>query len=173
MEDQDRSLWDQSAIGAGLHLLHEALSHPPAGRYVLMAAIAAVHAETPRWEETDWPQLVGLYDLLLRRWPTPVVALNRAVALSFVEGPGAALDALEEIAADSTLVSYPYFAATRADLFRRLGRTQDALAAYQHALRLTGNAAEAAFLTERIDALHETTATDADAKHDGLWVHDG
>jgi len=152
MEDQDRSLWDQSAIETGLRLVHEALLIPPAGRYALMAAIAAVHAEAPHWEDTDWPQLVGLYDLLLQRWPTPVVALNRAVALSFVEGPAAALDALEEIAVDATLTSYPYLAATRADLFRRLGRTEEALTAYRDALRLTKNTAEADFLKRRIAA---------------------
>jgi RNA polymerase sigma-70 factor (ECF subfamily) len=153
MEDQDRSLWDRSAIETGLRLLHETLAHPPAGRYALMAAIAAVHAEASQWEDTDWPQLVGLYDLLLRRWPTPVVALNRAVALSFVEGPAAALDALDALAADPSLDAYPYLAATRADLLRRLGRTQDAITAYRDALGLTHNAAEADFLRQRIDAL--------------------
>ena len=162
MEDQKRSLWDSAAIDTGLRLVHEALSIPPAGRYALMAAIAAVHAEAPRWEETDWPQLVGLYDLLLQRWPTPVVALNRAVALSFVEGPAAALDALEEIADDPALTAYPYLAATRADLFRRLGRTQAARAAYREALRLTRNSAEADFLKRRIEALLMNTSSATD-----------
>ena len=165
MEDQDRSLWDHDGIATGLALVRAALALPPAGtagRYVIMAAIAAVHSEASAWEETDWPQLVGLYDLLLQRWPTPVVALNRAVALSFVEGPAAALAALDDFADDPALAAYPYLAATRADLFRRLGRTQDALAAYREALRLTNNTAEAGFLRRRIDALQSNTPGTAD-----------
>jgi len=137
------------------------LARPPVGRYALMAAIAAVHAEAPRWEETDWRQLVGLYDLLLRRWPTPVVALNRAVALSFAEGPAEALAALDELAAEPSLASYPYLASTRADLLRRLGRTREALDAYREALRLTGNVAERDFLRRRIAVL-EVLATAPD-----------
>lgn len=159
MEDQDRSLWDQQAIESGCRLVHDALSLPaarPTGRYVIMAAIGAVHSEVATWDDTDWPQLVGLYDLLYERWPTPVVALNRAVAVSFVDGPVAALRGLDDIHADSTLAAYPYLAATRADLFRRLGRTDAALSAYREALRLTNNAAEAAFLQRRIDILEST-----------------
>ncbi len=153
MEDQDRTLWDRAAIEDGLTFLHQALAQPSAGRFTLMAAIAAVHAEAPHWEETDWPQIVGLYDLLLRRWPSPVVALNRAVALSFTQGPAAALDALDGIAADPALTSYAYLASTRADLLRRLGQTRKALASYEDARRLTVNAAEADFLARRIDAM--------------------
>lgn len=153
MQDQDRALWDRAAITEGVRLVHEALAQPPAGRYAIMAAIAAVHAEAPTWDETDWTQLVGLYDLLLRRWPSPVVALNRAAALSFRDGPAVALEVLDAVKADPALAAYPYLAATRADLFRRLGRTRDAIAAYQEALRLTGNTAEAAFLTRRIEEL--------------------
>lgn len=153
MENQDRDLWDRSAIAEGLTLLHAALAHPPAGRYTLMATIAAVHAEAPRWDETDWRQIVGLYDLLLRQWPSPVVALNRAVALSFAEGPEVALDALHAISANPALTSYAYLASTRADLLRRIGRSDDALAAFEGARRLTENVAEADFLTRRIDEL--------------------
>ena len=153
MADQDRARWDQAAIAAGLTLLHAALARPPAGRYTIMAAIAAVHAEAVDWDATDWPQIVGLYDLLIRRWPSPVVALNRAVALSFAEGLPAALAALEGVAADPALASYPYLASTRADLLRRLGRTDEAIAAYEEAIRLTGNAAEADFLSRRIAEL--------------------
>ncbi len=158
MEDQDRTLWDRAAIDDGLTLVHQALAQPPAGRFTLMAAIAAVHAEAPHWDETDWPQIVGLYDLLLRRWPSPVVALNRAVAMSFAAGPAAALDALDGIAADPTLASYAYLASTRADLLRRLGRTGEALVSYEEARRLIVNAAEADFLARRIDALRASLA---------------
>ncbi|MGH3730113.1 MAG: RNA polymerase sigma factor [Micromonosporaceae bacterium] len=154
MEHQDRGLWDRAGIDEGLRLVRQALARPPAGRYALMAAIAAVHGQAPRWEDTDWPQLLGLYDLLLRRWPTPVVTLNRAVAVSFVHGPEAALHATDQLAGEPVLATYPYLAATRADLFRRLGRTEEAVAAYQEALLLSDNAAEAAFLTRRLDALH-------------------
>jgi len=159
MEDQDRSLWDRAAIDRGLRLVREALMCPPTGRYALMAAIAAVHAEAQRWEDTDWPQLVGLYDLLLRRWPTPVVALNRAVALSFAAGPAEALAALDELADGASIDAYPYLAATRADLLRRLGRRCEALAAYREALRLTHNAAEADFLRRRIGELQAAVST--------------
>ena len=153
MEHQDRGRWDQGAIRRGVDLLHAALTWGLAGRYTLMAAIAAVHADARCWEETDWPQLVGLYDLLLRRWSSPVVALNRAVALSFAEGPASALDALAAVERDPALADYPYLAATQADLLRRLGRRADAIAAYERARSLTYNAAEAAFLARRIDDL--------------------
>jgi RNA polymerase sigma-70 factor (ECF subfamily) len=162
MEDQDRDLWDRAAIADGLTLLHAALAHPPAGRYTLMAAIAAVHAEAPDWDGTDWHQIVGLYDILLRRWPSPVVALNRAVALSFAEGPAVALEALGALAADPPLTSYAYLASTRADFLRRTGRTGEALAAYEEALSLTENAAEADFLSRRIDALCASGASEQD-----------
>lgn len=162
MENQNRALWDGAAIEEGLRLVREALASPPVGRYALMAAIAAVHAEATRWEETDWAQLVDLYGLLLQRWPTPVVALNRIAALSFVDGPAAALDALDELATDETLVTYPYLASTRADLLRRLGRPDDAVSAYREALLLTENRAEAAFLARRIDSVRDGVPTPQD-----------
>jgi RNA polymerase sigma-70 factor (ECF subfamily) len=153
LADQDRRAWDRGAITEGLGLVRFALSRPPAGRYALMAAIAAVHAESPRWEDTDWRQLVGLYDLLLDRWPSPVVALNRAVAVSFAEGPARGMEAIEGVGNDPLLASYPYLAATRADLLRRLERIDEALAAYEQALHLTQNSTEAAFLASRIREL--------------------
>jgi RNA polymerase sigma-70 factor (ECF subfamily) len=153
LEDQDRALWDREAIAEGLSLVRQALADPPAGRHCLMAAIAAVHAEAPQWQDTDWRQLVGLYDLLLRRWPSPVVALNRAVALSFTDGPEQALVTVQSLAGEPTLAAYPYLAATRADLLRRLDRSAEAIAAYEEALMLTENSIEADFLTRRISEL--------------------
>jgi RNA polymerase sigma-70 factor (ECF subfamily) len=153
LADQDRRTWDRDAIAEGLGLLRFALSRPPAGRYALMAAIAAVHAEAPRWEDTDWRQVVGLYDLLLDRWPSPVVALNRAVAVSFADGPARGLAAVEQIGDAPLLAGYSYLAATRADLLRRLERTEEAIAAYEDALRLTDNTTEAAFLAGRLHEL--------------------
>jgi len=122
----------------------------PPGRFLLQAAIAAVHAEAPSYAETDWPQLLRLYDELLRAWPTPVVALNRAVAHAMADGPEAGLADIEAIERDGRLAGYRYLPAARADLLRRLGRDQDAGEAYRIALRLTENAAERAFLAGRI-----------------------
>jgi RNA polymerase sigma-70 factor (ECF subfamily) len=156
LEEQDRSRWDRQAIGEGRRLVDQALRRGRPGRFTLQAAIAAVHAEAPSYADTDWPEVLGLYDLLLAVWPSPVVALNRAVAVAMVEGPAAGLAALEEVADDPHLASYPYLAATRADLLRRLGRSHDAAQAYQDALALAANAAEKDFLTRR---LAEVTAT--------------
>jgi RNA polymerase sigma-70 factor (ECF subfamily) len=149
MEDQDRGLWDRSLIAEGLALVHEALERP-AGRFGLMAAIAAVHAEASRWEDTDWAEILGLYDLLLARWPSPVVALNRVVALSYVQGPEAGLAVLQQLADDPALSTYPYLASTRAELLRRTGREAEARAAYEEALAFTSNAVEAEFLSRRM-----------------------
>ncbi len=149
MEDQDRSRWDRSLISEGLALVQEALGRP-AGRFGLMAAIAAVHAEAERWEDTDWAEILGLYDLLLTRWPSPVVALNRVVALSYVSGPEVALAELQVVAGDPALATYPYLASTRAALLRRTGRFAEAQTAYEEALAFTSNAVEAEFLQRRL-----------------------
>jgi RNA polymerase sigma-70 factor (ECF subfamily) len=156
LEEQDRSRWDRQAIGEGRQLVDQALRRGRPGRFALQAAIAAVHAEAPSYADTDWPEVLGLYDLLLAVWPSPVVALNRAVAVAMVQGPAAGLAALEEVAHDPHLATYPYLAATRADLLRRLGQTQDAAQAYRTALTLATNTAEKDFLTRR---LAEVTAT--------------
>jgi RNA polymerase sigma-70 factor (ECF subfamily) len=151
MEEQDRSLWDRTLIAEGLDLVTESLTGagPAAvGRFGVMAAIAAVHAEAPRWEDTDWPEILGLYDVLLERWPSPVVALNRAVALSYVAGPEAALHQLPD---DPALATYPYLASARAELLRRLGRTDQARSAYEEALAFTTNPVEAAHLNQRLN----------------------
>jgi RNA polymerase sigma-70 factor, ECF subfamily len=152
LEEQDRELWDRAAIGEGARLVTEALRGRavPPGRFALQAAIAAVHAEAPSYGETDWPQVLGLYDELLRAWPTPVVALNRAVARAMVDGPQAGLADIAAIERAGRLVGYRYLPAAKAALLRRLGRGRDAALAYQAALDLTDNDAERAFLARRI-----------------------
>jgi RNA polymerase sigma-70 factor (ECF subfamily) len=149
LSDQDRSRWDPDEIAEGLGLVREALSHRPPGRFALMAAIAAVHAEAPSWSATDWTELVGLYDVLVAIWPSPVVALNRAVAVGLARGPSDGLAALEALADEPQLASYAYLPSARADFLRRLGRDEEAHAAYGEALALTDNAVEAAFLAAR------------------------
>ena len=150
---QDRRQWDHDAINEGVRLVREALTRRPADRYALMAAIAAVHAEAPTWEDTDWIEIVGLYDLLSVAWPSPVVSLNRAVAISFAYGPQRGLDALEELTDESVLATYSYLASARADMLRRLGRVDNALLAYREALILCDNDVERAFLARRIQEL--------------------
>jgi len=151
LSEQDRTRWDAAEITEGLGLVREALHRRPPGRYALMAAIAAVHAEAPTWSATDWSELVGLYDLLVIIWPSPVVALNRAVAVGFAEGPGAGLKALDELAGEPQLASYAYLPSARADFLKRLGRIDEAAAAYAEALALTDNDVEREFLRARLD----------------------
>jgi RNA polymerase sigma-70 factor (ECF subfamily) len=151
LADQDRTRWDAVAIAEGRALVIAALRGGRTGRFALQAAIAAVHADAPSYAETDWAELLGLFDELLRVWPSPVVALNRAVPLAVVAGPQAALDAVDALAADGRLDGYRYLHATRADLLRRLGRRAEAAEAYRRAYALSENDAERAFLTGRID----------------------
>jgi RNA polymerase sigma factor (sigma-70 family) len=153
LAEQDRARWDRRAIGEGLALVREALRRRPPGRFALMAAIAAVHSEAPSWQDTDWREVVALYDLLAQLWPSPVVALNRAVALGLARGPEAGLVALDALAAEPQLAGYSYLAAARADFLRRLDRTAEARAAYREALALTGNAVERDFLAGRLAQL--------------------
>jgi RNA polymerase sigma-70 factor (ECF subfamily) len=153
LPDQDRRAWDRAAIAEGVGLVREALARRPPGRFSLMAAIAAVHAEAPTWQATDWAEIVGLYDLLVAIWPSPVVALNRAVAIGFAVGPQAGLDALDALAGEPVLAGYSYLAASRADFLRRLGRTGDARLAYEEALMLCENAVERSFLADRLEHL--------------------
>src|SRR5664279_1813755 len=136
LAEQDRTRWDRNAIGEGVALVREALQRRPPGRFALMAAIAAVHAQAPSWDATDWQEIVGLYVVLMQIWPSPVVALNHAVALGLAEGPQAGLDALDAIGTDPLLATYSYFASARADFLRKLGRTDEALMAYEEALLL-------------------------------------
>ena len=155
LAEQDRMQWDRAAIREGIALVREALRRRPPGRFALMAAIAAVHAEAPTWQDTDWREVVGLYDLLVQIWPSPVVALNRAVAVGLADGPDAGLAALDTLAAEPQLAGYSYLAAARADFLRRLGRTDEARMSYEEALLLTENAVERDFLADRVRQLDE------------------
>jgi RNA polymerase sigma-70 factor (ECF subfamily) len=153
LEEQDRSRWDRCAITEGVALVREALRARPPSRYALQAAIAAVHAESPSWRDTDWHEIVALYGVLTQVWPSPVVALNRAVALGFACGPAAGLAALDALAAVPQLTGYGYLPAARADLLRQLGRMAEARDAYTEALLLTENAVERDYLAGRLREL--------------------
>ncbi|MGN9836543.1 RNA polymerase sigma factor [Nonomuraea sp. H19] len=153
LEEQDRSRWDRAAIAEAHDLIVDGLRGGRPGRYVLQAAIASLYAEAPAYEQTDWPQIVTMYDALLAVWPSPVVALNRTVALARVSGPARALAEVEELEKDGRLAGYHYLPAIKADLLRRLGRADEAAAAYRQALGLTANEAEREFLAERLAAL--------------------
>jgi RNA polymerase sigma factor (sigma-70 family) len=150
LEEQDRTRWDSGEIAEGVALVGAALRRRPAGRFALQAAIAAVHAQAPSWRDTDWREIVALYDGLLHVWRSPVVALNRAVAVGFADGPAAGLAAVDALADEPQLAGYGYAAAARADFLRRLGRLDEARVAYDEALLLTENAAERAFLEQRL-----------------------
>lgn len=153
LEDQDRSLWDRSAMAEAHDLIVDGLRGGRPGRYVLQAAIASLYAEALSYDQTDWPQIVTLYDELLSVWPSPVVALNRTVAVSMADGPSQALAEVEELEKDGRLARYQYLPAIKADLLHRLGRSQEASIAYRQALDLTGNDAERDFLAERLAGL--------------------
>jgi len=150
LKDQDRSQWDWAALAEADDITLSCLRAGPPGRYVLQAAIASLYARAPSYEQTDWPQIVTLYDKLLDVWPSPVVAINRVVPLAMVTGPETALAELEKLERDGRLSGYQYLPAIKADLLTRLGRTRQATAAYEQALALAANEAERAFLTEQI-----------------------
>jgi RNA polymerase sigma-70 factor (ECF subfamily) len=149
LAEQDRSLWDDELAEEGRAIAAACLRRGLPGPYQLQATIAAVHSEAGTAGETDWPQILQIYDHLLALQPTPIVALNRAVAVAEVLGPSVALDLVEDL----DLGGYHLFHATRADLLARLGRAEEAAAAYDAALALTQNAAEQRFLEERRAAL--------------------
>ncbi len=153
LEEQDRNLWDRSLIGEGEALVLAALQSRRFGPYSLQAAIAAVHAEAPSVAATDWLQIVGLYDVLLRATPSPVIELNRAVALAMRDGPAAGLQVIEALLAGGELADYHLAHAACADLNRRLGRTSEARAAYQRALELSQQGADRKFLERRLAEL--------------------
>jgi RNA polymerase sigma-70 factor (ECF subfamily) len=153
LEDQDRSLWNREQIAEGLALVRQALASPQLGLYTIQAAIAAVHAEAPTAAATDWGRIVGLYDVLAQADPSPVVELNRAVAVAMRDGAEAGLALIDAILAQGDLADYHLAHAARADLCRRLGRTADARAAYERALSLTRQEPERRFLEGRLAEL--------------------
>lgn len=152
LEEQDRSQWNREQIAEATPLVEEALRRGP-GPYALQSAIASLHCAAARAEETDWPQIVGLYDLLIQIQPSPVVSLNRAVAVAMVDGPRAGLRIIEAIAANGELEGYHLLHAAQADLLRRLGSSDEAARSYQRALQLVTNASERRYLERRLQEI--------------------
>jgi RNA polymerase sigma-70 factor (ECF subfamily) len=150
---QDRTLWDAALIAEGQQIVRQCLRRNQAGYYQLQAAICAVHSDAATASATDWRQIVQLYDQLMVLTPTPVVALNRAVAIGETEGPQKALALIDELARSATIGGYHVFHAVRADLLRRLGRDAEAAAEYTAAINLTENQPEREFLRAGLDAL--------------------
>jgi RNA polymerase sigma-70 factor (ECF subfamily) len=153
LENQDRSLWNREQIDEGVALLGKALKFRPFGSYTLQAAIAAVHAEAESAAVTDWRQIVAIYNQLVRIQPSPVVHLNRAVAIAMRDGPQAGLTHIDAVLAHGELANYYLAHAARADMCRRLGRSAEARSAYEKALALTQQEPERQFLQERIRQL--------------------
>ncbi len=153
LEDQDRQLWDQELITEGIALVEEALSGDIVGPYALQAAISALHAEAPGTEQTDWAQIVALYDILLVSTPSPVIELNRAVAVSMRDGPQPALTIVDDLLSDGALNDYHLIHAVRADFYRRLHQFEPAREAYRRALELAEQEPERKFLTRRLAEL--------------------
>jgi RNA polymerase sigma-70 factor (ECF subfamily) len=157
LEDQDRGGWSKPEIDEGSALVERALRAGRVGPYQLQAAIAAVHDEAAVAADTDWQQILGLYEVLLRVTPSPVIALNRAVAVGEVMGPASGLAAVDSLAADPSLADYRFFHAARADFLRRLGRWSEAADAYERASGLGPNAAERAYLERRLAEVRTRT----------------
>ena len=153
LEEQDRSLWNRTQIDEGKSLVGRALATQRFGVYTVQAAIAAVHADARTPDATDWSQIAALYDLLLRAMPSPVVELNRAVAVAMCDGPQAGLALIDELLARGDLQEYHLAHAARADMFRRLGQAEAARSAYQRALSLAKQDPERRFLARRIAEL--------------------
>jgi RNA polymerase sigma-70 factor (ECF subfamily) len=153
LDDQDRSLWNREQIAEGVALVEQSLGSRSFGPYTLQAAIAAVHAESPSAAETDWAEIVGLYDVLLRADPSPVVELNRAAAVAMRDGPETGLKLIDELLAHGELSDYPLIHSARGELCRRLGITAEALESYQRALSLSRQEPQRRFLQRRIEQL--------------------
>jgi RNA polymerase sigma-70 factor (ECF subfamily) len=153
LEDQDRSLWDAGQIAEGIELVERALASRRFGPYTLQAAIAAVHAEAVTAGATDWPQIVGLYDVLMRSDPSPVIELNRAAAIAMRDGPAAGLSLIDAILVRGDLVDYHLAHAARGDLLRRAGRVDEAIVAYERALELSTHDAARRFIERRLESL--------------------
>jgi RNA polymerase sigma-70 factor (ECF subfamily) len=152
LEEQDRRLWDRGQIDEALPLVNEALADG-AGPFALQAAIAALHCQAPRAEDTDWLQIARLYDILEREHPSPVVSLNRAVAIAMADGPAAGLAIVDALAQSGNLDGYHLLHAARANLLRRLGRTAEAGDSYRRAVALVTNDSERRFLQRRIESV--------------------
>jgi RNA polymerase sigma-70 factor (ECF subfamily) len=163
LEDQDRTLWDRKMIAEGVALTTQALRTRMFGPYCLQAAIAAVHAEAPSAKETDWSEIIGLYDVLARLDPSPIIALNRAVAVAMRDGPEAGLALVKELI--PALSDYHLAHAVHADLCRRLGRKKDALASYRKALAMSRQEPERRFLERRIVDLEGRRSTNDQGEH--------
>jgi len=157
LEDQDRSLWNHAQIDEGIELVERGIQSHRIGPYTLQAAIAAVHAESRDARSTDWRQIVGLYDVLLRADPSPIIELNRAAAVAMSEGAAAGLALIDAILVRGDLADYHLAHAARADLCRRLGRVSEAIESYEKALSLTTQNAERSFITRRLDELRLTS----------------
>jgi RNA polymerase sigma-70 factor (ECF subfamily) len=153
LEEQDRGKWDADQIAEGLRLVEDALIHGAKGPYALQAAIAALHARATRASETDWYQIAALYELLLQVQPTPVIELNRAVAVAMSQGPAEGLQLLDALEERRALSGYYLLPSARADLLRRMERWEEAEGAYQRALSLVGNGAERRFLERRVSEM--------------------
>ena len=153
LEEQDRTLWDQQKIEEGIALVKHALGLRAAGPYQLQAAIAAVHAEAASFADTDWPQIAALYAELARRQSSPIVELNRAVAVSMADGPRAGLTLLAKLEEQADLRDYQPFHAAKADLLRRAGRATEAAAHYRHALAMGPSPVAQEFLERRLREL--------------------
>jgi RNA polymerase sigma-70 factor (ECF subfamily) len=156
LEEQDRNKWDKHLIAEGIALVEKALPSPRVGPYSLQAAIAAVHAEAPSAAATDWAQIVALYDVLGRIDPSPVVELNRAVAVAMRDGPAAGLQLVEDILGKGELSDYHLAHAARADLCRRLGKNEPAIDSYARALSLARQEPERRFLERRLAELKKS-----------------
>jgi RNA polymerase sigma-70 factor (ECF subfamily) len=155
LENQDRSLWNRNQIAEGAALVEQALASRRFGAYTLQAAIAAVHAEAPSSAATDWAQIVALYDVLGRATPSPVIELNRAVAVAMRDGPAEGLALIDAILAGGDLQGYHLVHSARAELCRRLGRTAEARTSYERAIELTQQGPERQFLQRRFASLVE------------------
>jgi RNA polymerase sigma-70 factor (ECF subfamily) len=159
LAEQNRALWDQRAIAAAAHLIERAAAIGPPGPYLIEASISAIHCEAQTWAETDWSQIVALYDVLARMDPSPVVRLNRAIAVGYAQGPEQALREIEST--EPRLYGYHLYHAARAVFLRELGRTAEADLADAEAVKLTSNPAERDLMTRRIVTINELVAEPA------------
>ncbi len=155
LEEQDRSLWDREKIAEGIALVRESLASRRFSVYTLQAAIAAVHAEAPSVEQTDWHQVVSLYSVLFQMEPSPIIALNRGVAIAMRDGPTQGLDVIDALSGNKTLSTYHLYHSARGELLRRAGRTEHAIAAFQTALTLAKQAPEQRFLRKKLAQLQD------------------